>query len=384
MIKIDKPYITTTKDSARVNAKIHINNQHETLWYEIPIKHKKYLVTEVSDAFVVALLYVSASLEYDIKCEQAVSEPLLFQLNNHLLPIMCKQHNKKTTHIIANAYNKALPCENKVGTGYSAGVDCFYSIMKHLPKTTEKESALYRNKLDTICVIDVGVFRGEHPKKDFDFMVSEAKNLAKELNLESLYINSNLKILPEKYSRVFPYRIISAILSLQKYFSCYLLASWRIFAMFELTTKKKDSASQDLLTTQYLSTKTTHFISCGSNSSRIDKIIELCEFEPCYSKLKPCARNWDSNCCSCRKCREDIVTLDALGKLEKFRKVFDLKKIRRQMPINIAYVLVATDTPSDGSAAKLLKDLDYPIPQQSYKLAKHMKIGFDNYRKQAK
>lgn len=336
-IVIKKPYLSCSKKSAKLCADICVNNFHETLWYEVPLQFKKYFVLEQADAFVVSFLYTALSLGYDIQSEAPISYNLFYQLTNHLIPVLAK--NLDCDPIKIKAKKSTLNFVGKhIGTAYSAGVDSFFTIHEHTEPQVSKSNSSYRPILDTFTTINVGIFYSKTAVKDFENSYKQVKSLAADFKLNSLYINSNIHtILKDNYLTVNTIRIMAAVLTLQKYFKTYLIAS--SMALFECNTKIKIYADFDLLNTQYLSTESTCFVSSGGNKTRIDKLKTLVEYPICYNKLHPCLNLKKTNCNKCIKCIRDAVVLLALDKLHLFNEVFDEEFIKKNLNFLLAHLI---------------------------------------------
>lgn len=352
MISLGKPFINNSKLCCSVT----INKQREVLWYKVPKDYIEYYVTEQSDAFVVPMLYTAIALNKNITSEAPVSPSLKFQLNHHLLPC----YNKNIKIIAPNPKTKLL-CENKVGTGYSGGVDCFYTIMKNTTGSYPK--------LTHLCPINVGVYEED---SKFENLIKKTYDLADETNLECFYINSNIhKVLKDSYLEVYSYRIMGAVLALQKLFSSYLYSSGHPLQNFKFS--KNNCAEQDLLNIQCLSTEYTNFISTGSGVLRTQKLKELSDYPPCYKRLHPCFKQEDKNCGYCKKCRRDTITLMELNTIDKFKDVYDVELAKRNRDINIAFLLA--NQKSDLYADTL--ELIDKMPKRSYVIAEQLKKGMN-------
>lgn len=71
-----------------------------------------------------------------------------------------------------------------------------------------------------------------------------------------------------------------------------------------------------------LSTEATDSISTGSQYTRAAKTAQVAEIEPSYRHLDICvepgtSRSGFRNCSRCWKCARTMVTLEALGKLDR-------------------------------------------------------------------
>lgn len=66
----------------------------------------------------------------------------------------------------------------------------------------------------------------------------------------------------------------------------------------------------------------------GVEVTRIEKLRRLSDFEPAQRMLHVCVMSGKTNCMTCDKCVRVVIALDAMGTLERFGAVFDLKYYR--------------------------------------------------------
>jgi hypothetical protein len=84
-----------------------------------------------------------------------------------------------------------------------------------------------------------------------------------------------------------------------------------------------------------LCTSTLTFVSAGAGLSRVQKTRIVSENSDAYELLDVCAGGNEErtaskvpNCSKCSKCVRTLLTLEALGRLEEFKAVFDLDAYR--------------------------------------------------------
>lgn len=66
------------------------------------------------------------------------------------------------------------------------------------------------------------------------------------------------------------------------------------------------------------------FISTGGSLDRITKTKTIADYAPAYKYLNVCVTAIENDS-TCFKCVRTMLTLDALGKLDKFSAVFDVQ-----------------------------------------------------------
>lgn len=378
MIIIKRVYTEDHGRWIRLCADIEINDKSTTMWFAVELSYAPYLVTERSDAFVAALAYAAVKTGEDIKSEIPVSALLLHQLNAFLFPTLAKVFGKRRIYVHAAPEAAVLKGKKAVGVGYSGGVDCFYTIMKHSPAQIKRDKASYRQAIDYLCVFNVGVFEGNDIQGTFARAVAKTEDLAQEIGLKVFSVDSNLPlVLPEQYLESYIYRLEATVLAVQKLFGTYLISAGVAPDQFRI---EYDNGDADLLSTEIFSTETTKFYSAGGGVLRVQKIKALTEYPPCYSRLHPCFVKADHNCGHCKKCRRDTVTLWAYGKLELFRDCYDVDFALKNLDINIAFLMANSSAPLYGEVLELLQKKNIEIPARSRLLAGQFAKGLERLK----
>ena len=123
-----------------------------TLWYEVDESNADSLCPERADAFVVACLYYAMVTGEDIQCKVPVTERLLYQLNEYIVPSLCQPTNEyKRIHVMAEPVRQITPLAHYVGSGVSCGVDSFSSIVMNM-----KESVPQSYRLTHLTLFNTG------------------------------------------------------------------------------------------------------------------------------------------------------------------------------------------------------------------------------------
>ena len=91
MIIIKNPTVVETeKNKVRQYCEIEIESDVKKIWFEVDSKYKEYLVTDRADAYVIGLLNYAMRNNHDIKCDIPVTDELLYNLNEVLIPMLAK------------------------------------------------------------------------------------------------------------------------------------------------------------------------------------------------------------------------------------------------------------------------------------------------------
>lgn len=331
MIKILKPrIINIDANYSRLSCDIIVDNETRNVWFEVEKEYEKYLCYERTDAFLIGILSWAMRLNHDIICETPVTDELLYNINEYVIPSLTKYgkslHKIKITADIASA----LGHDNGVGTGCSCGVDSFHAILNNV-------NSKYPNcKLTHLCLNNVGSFgrsdNSHNIESDLiETRISVAKDIAKELNLKIIITNSNFAdIFVQNHLLTNTYSSIFAVFCLQKLWKTYFYASVGCdFSKFNLINNDlKDSAYTDLLLLNSFSNNNLRIYSEGGAITRIDKTKNIADYEIAQKNLHVCLTN-TRNCGKCLKCVRTMNTLYALGKLEKFSEVFDIEYYKK-------------------------------------------------------
>lgn len=333
MIRIGKPYIEHKDGEVYLKADIQFGDDKEILWYRTKEEYGEYFCHECCDAFVVGLLYRAMITESDIICDAPVSEQLYYQLSFYLIDAVQKNNGKKGIKIIADTISGAISNPFAVGTGISGGIDTFYTIMQH-----SQENCPDRYKITHLAFFNIRI---KEEKEIFQYGQERAKKFCEEYGYKFVVVDSNLReLVPYNHYYLHTYLNTSAVLSLQKLFAVYYYSS----TGFPLSLFKIDlhgsNGKYDLLLLPMLSTVNTRFYSSGCTSTRLEKTMQLADFEPSYTHLMTCDKTiTDCNCGACQKCARTLITFDILGVLDRYEKVYDLKQYYANKKKLLGYML---------------------------------------------
>ncbi len=322
---IGKSYLEEHGDRVRLCANVSIENENKIFYFEVNQRYRDYLCQDRADPFITALLNFSQTMGYDINCEQPVTERLLYQLQNYYLPIVYKA-NKKIMYpisIMANIVSEPIKSEGKVISSASGGVDSFYTIVKHI-------SSSDKYKLTHLFVTNYfNTYKDENDcRKRFIGLKERISRIANSYGLELYDVYTNM------YDFWYPNWVG---LSSMKYASC-LLAAERLFSVvyapssyeiINFTFKHVESLHYDLFNMKMLCSDNISFYSSGGECSRLDKLKYIARDSVVQKELLVC--NFENyNCSECDKCMRTEYGLYAIGALNEFSNVFDLKKFEKQ------------------------------------------------------
>lgn len=315
---------------ARISVNIRIKDNDEVLWIDTTKEYEKYFVTDRADAFIVGILLTAMINGQDIVSEQPISSQLKFTLEHQLIPTLAKYDGRfYRTCILSEVTDEPIQNEGAVGTGISLGLDSFCTIADAY--NTDNKGI----NLTHLVTFNRGIVGGSYHENNLkfcsDMLFSRIEKVSAELQLPLICMNTNLHSYMVKYMspRVdffSTYWLIMMIMSLGKLFKMYYISSTGIdFTGFKVKKMAyEDCEEYDLLTLYCCSTANgVRFVSGGGEKSRFEKVKTICDFEIARKNLMSCLYE-HFNCMHCAKCKRNLVTIDALGRLEDFRDVYDI------------------------------------------------------------
>ena len=329
-LRIAKPRVETVGDRTRLVASILSPEYGEArdLWLEVDGQYGEYLCHERSDAFLVGMLRYAMRFGYDISCEAPVSEELLYNLRTYLIPALSKASDAiYAVKIDATIVMEPLPNKGAVGAGMSCGIDSLHVLCHH---TSSEYPSM---NLTHLVLNNVGAYR--EGTDQFKWQLEHARQFADEYGFKLIGIDSNyIDVFPANHKGLrwtHTYANAFCALALQKLWGTfYYGSSGYDFTGFTVEkVEKGDSALYDLLSLNVFSTRWLRFYSEGAAKTRFEKTRDVANYPPARKYLHVCTHD-DGPCCNtCEKCCRTIMTLDALGRLDDFRDIFDVDYYRR-------------------------------------------------------
>ena len=346
MITINRPYIQEVAEhKVRLCDDILIDGTTNTVWFEVDKEYGDYLCTESADGFFVGILPYAMAFGHNIEVkESAISEKIYWQVINMFIPALSKYTNYYKTIQIETALTDTKYDSFAVGTGFSAGVDSFYTLLKNRNRKTKGFN------LTHVTFFNVGAcgsYGGNEARSRFDHRIKLFEKYVSEQGLSFVKVDSNIsEVVMMSYSFTHTFRTAAAVLSLQKLFKHYYYSAG--FSLKDFCLNPCESAYYDLMNVQCLSSESCTFYTTGATESRLEKIKFISEFPETYSLLNVC-NDHDENCKTCEKCVRTMSELYSIGKLEKYEKVFDVPYYKKHLSKNMGFVLAK---PMEGGFEK--------------------------------
>ncbi len=326
MILIDKPKIKRINKKSRLLCNIKTDYKEFDLYFETDLKYEKYLCTERADAFLIAVLPYAMRNNQDIFCKQCVTEQLLYNIREILIPTLSGNDDKiYNIKITAKTDSKKLGNPKYVGTGLSCGVDSFH-VIHNLHNCKYKDM-----QLTHLCINSVGSFHHSYDEYGHEKIIADCRNNAKivadKLGLELIITDSNLSEDTfgfNFYGSVHTYFNMFAVYCMQKFWKTYYYASTYDYSYFNLKNNSQNDCSYfDLLLLHCFSTRNLQLYSEGASVTRLQKVKQIADDKLPQKYLHVCLTN-GKNCGKCIKCKRTILELYALNKLDLYKDVFDV------------------------------------------------------------
>lgn len=376
-MKISNP--KTANDGQNIKLSAVVDSDQfggKELWFSVPEKYAHGLCKSRMDGFLVGMVFPAMQYGENIHVEGCISTQLLFNVNQYVVPMLmaflpgCKQIKITATESNAEQFD----CSG-VGTGFSGGVDSFCTFFDHyeLEKGTE-------NRINSLIFHNVG---SNGPGRTYEELMAARKKffsryeyLSKfpdELGMDFIPLDSNLHSFhPWGHQLTHSLTTISAVLVMQNMYRKYFYASGglsylELYKYYDLLLKR-DTALIDPMLLPLLSTESLIFISDGTQYTRVEKTLRIIDYDPVQRYLNVCVHDRESheNCSVCGKCCRTLMTLNSIGKLEQFSKLFDIGKYKKHAEFLYLCQQVALQS----------KD---PFARNSIELAKRNKIKLPSF-----
>lgn len=372
MLRIGKTYLKRLEGSTRLCADVSANGRGVTLWFSVDSAQEDWLAIGRADAFVMAFLPGAMRGGLEIVCEDPMSERLHYQLVNGLIPTLAFAGELyRPIQITAPLTAEGLSNQGAVGTGFSGGADCLYTIMSH-------------GKGSEFPLTHIAVFNNGHlwGREAFQTVCQYAQRFAAEQGLGMVAVDSNITdiLSTERFVDVYSFRNYACALALERLFSVYLLSSGHDAAHFELNLR--NTATYELLTTRCVCTESVTFYHAGEEVKRWEKLQALSEWEPSWRWYHPCFRQGIDrlNCGHCRKCIRDMTIFYALGCLERYKAVYDIEDYLQNQPQRIGVLLIFSDAHLYQEPFELLKERNIPIPRKAFDYERQFRLAIKNLK----
>ncbi len=352
MIRIGCPFIE--KREGRIYLVSNVRNEGENrnheLWFSVEKDYEEFLVSEVADPFVVALVLRAVVSKQDIEVDAPLSERLLHNLNNSVFYALSKCCLSNNNTPGQEVFQPSVTCRRAVslrfgstgvGTGCSLGVDSFSILKKYYLDHSSYEYPSFRiTHLGCFNVGAFGSFNTDSTRGSFFREVKRVKVFGDTIGLPVVSVDSNIHtFFPEvDFNWSHTYLNMGCVLALQKLWGRYLYASGYSLGCFEWDIH--DSAKYEPFLLPGLSTESPELVSVDMDKPRSEKLLFIADDPLVQNHLNVCLKEQRINngriqrsdvsefinCGVCEKCLRTMLQLDIFDKLYFFKGVFDLSK----------------------------------------------------------
>lgn len=293
-----------------------------------------------------ALLLPAMITGKDLEIEGKLPALFLHLLRSDIQSIL-RNFNSGLTRIKIDAELEGdrpqAPAPLRIGTGFSAGVDSFAALKWFEATKTHKIL-----KVTDLLTFDVGAFNivneAQSPSTDILFQgaAERASAFAVSTGRHCHSVKSNIVnayTVGEKYDfiRTHTLRNASAAALFENEIDLYLYASG--YSYNELDLKGSNSmANIDPILLPLISLGRLRMISANAGEGRVEKTARISHDPAVRSMLDVCVQRASrrakstgaaKNCSRCVKCCRTMATLDAMGELDNFDQVFNLRYYRK-------------------------------------------------------
>lgn len=315
-LKISSPYIIKKNEDGKVRmyADMTIGNKTISPYFEVDEIYENILCDDRNDAFVVLALECAMRNNFQIVSEAPITDTLYYNLNCYLTETLSKiTENRHPINIHSDIIPPLIEGEG-VATGFSGGVDSWFTVLKNLKTAPERYKLthlLFHNS-------GQGIYQDEE--------CIRLRKVTEDLGLHFIYIRSNyFKIMyPLVQDPCNTIEYLSYPFALQKLFHAFIFSSDINITTFTWTsTPLMLSLSTEGLLFFYGGMeahrridKTNYIIHNDINSLAINNF-RICNTGQYggFAKARSCSR--------CSKCIRTMFSLYALGDTEFLKKNFD-------------------------------------------------------------
>jgi hypothetical protein len=287
----------------------HLEWQDKKLWYSFPKAYYNY-ITESYDPFLAALLPLALKTKSTLVLDGVVSERLVINCQQIMKIYSRWFDNMNPIDIQAKELVSYSANSKSVGSFFTGGVDSFYTVLKNLDT--------YQNESRITHLLYVHGFDIDVDNQDlFETVKKEIKLAVNGLELEHLFIKTNLRQITDQYVRWGEEQhgaaLASAGLCLSPFLKTVYIPSSVSYS--ELYKWASHPNVDPLWSNEQL-----QFIHDGNEANRSQKILwQLSKSKIALKHLRVCWKNTNNsyNCGMCGKCIRTKINLKITGVLEQ-------------------------------------------------------------------
>jgi hypothetical protein len=305
---LHKPIIKNNLNSIIVSSLIEIESTKEiiNLWYEIPDSLE---ISEMSDAFVVAIIFLAMKLKEDIYINSKISQKLLYGLKRIQGYFKFWFPELKEILIKNSVCYKKEYISKRNAVAFSSGVDSLYTVYSHLPIN----ESMQEYQINDCLFVHGFDFSLNH--KGYDIAKKHYEEFCESLCLKLIGVKTNFKIIMDKYNSweiSHGLGLASIALLINNFYRFYIGSS------FPYSNLKPWGSNP--FTDSFASTEALDIIHYGADKDRFNKIKVISSWPKSYDYLRVCWEHPDGikNCGYCEKCIRTMIALEILNKLDSY------------------------------------------------------------------
>ena len=323
-MRVFRPEIVKVGSEVCVSARVEVESAGirlpDELWFRFPVSHYDH-VTDHLNGFAVALLPLTMTLREDLHLKGALSPHLLMGMREYQ---RIQTSWKPTPFKSVNIYQDQLqvsqvdPSVSGVGSSFSAGVDSFHTLWRHLPSNEplpqyQITHCLMINGFDADSDVD--------DRGHFSRIQRSLEPVIESLGAELVVCRTNYSSFtdPRILKQSFAAMVAAPALVLGRLFSCFFIPSSARFDQFI-----RDGTH--LMMDHLISTESMETIHDSSHLTRPEKTAVISDWKAAQSQLRVCFNTTGyqqeihsiMNCGRCEKCIRTMKTLEILQKHDKF------------------------------------------------------------------
>ena len=327
-----------TKLVADITSDIKRVDNETTMWIAVKNENADMLTTDVYNMFLFLPLYMSMFYHTDLHIHGCVSKVLYRNVCDYIQPILCSfSDDLSKVKVTVDGFREAEGEHKIIGTGLSCGVDNLSTIYKYYYKEVDSD---YR--INGLFMLNCG-WHGyyDDPKTIPLFLERCNKNeaFADELKVDFYAVNSNLHAFLNSSmfslgDRISYFLIYTCIFGLERAIGKYYLSSslsYNEIITFGDRARNRDfSEYADSYALPLMHSEKLSLVSDGCQYSRSEKTEKISDWSMVKKYLNVCCVNTGyENCSVCNKCTRTLVSLEAMGKLNEYDKVFNIDAYKK-------------------------------------------------------
>jgi len=335
-MKVGSPRLVERGRELEYRVEVESDAGHEELWFGVAAEHGG-LVSERSDAALLALLLPAMRAGEDLYVAGPVSEKLHYGLSGMLQRIMQRLiPSLRPIRIHAAEIEPAHDRAAGVATGFSAGIDSFSVVADH---HYGNPSPGYR--LTHLLYNNVGS-HGATGNPLFRLRYERLIQVAERIGLPFVAVDSNLMSFYDgiEFQKTYTLRNAVVALLLQAGIGRSFHAAGTVIGGPPPKLPLHDIAHLDPEILPIVSTEVLDAQWVGGIYSRVEKTLQVAEIADSYDVLDVCVRNDRvGNCSTCKKCVRVLLTLEIAGLLDRYAAVFDIETYRKHRHWRVPRIL---------------------------------------------